>query len=103
MNKLRVGDTVQITVGKDKGKSGKIKSFVGTDKVIVEGLNIAKKSQKPNPQFGIVGGILEIEKPLNVSNVKLLVGGKPSRVRIELDKVSGKRVRVSKKTGAKID
>ena len=68
--KIKVGDEVLIIAGKDKGKNGKvIKTLRNEDKVVVEGINIAKKHVKPNNQND-KGGIFDIETPIHVSNVK---------------------------------
>lgn len=70
--KIKVGDKVKILTGKDKGKEGKIiKTFKKENKVLVEGINIVKKHQKPNNQ-NETGGILDRENPIHVSNVKLV-------------------------------
>lgn len=104
MNKFRKGDKVIVMRGKDKGKTGEILSFVKKDgksaKAVVAGVNIVKKSQKPNPQLGIKGGVLEVEKAIDLSNVMILdpKTGKPSRVGFKVDK-DGKKTRISKKSG----
>ena len=68
--KIKVGDEVLIIAGKDKGKNGKvIKTLKKENKVVVEGINVAKKHVKPNNQND-KGGIFDIELPLHVSNVK---------------------------------
>jgi len=70
--KIKVGDKVKVLAGKDKGKEGKIiKTFKKESRVLVEGVNIVKKHQKPNNQ-NESGGILERENPIHVSNVKLV-------------------------------
>ena len=70
--KIKVGDKVKVLAGKDKGKEGKIiKTFKKESRVLVEGVNIIKKHQKPNNQ-NESGGILERENPIHVSNVKLV-------------------------------
>jgi large subunit ribosomal protein L24 len=108
--RIREGDEVVITAGKDRGKSGKV---VRTDpkkgKVFVENLNIVKRHQRPTSvkdtsKGGQVGGIVEKEGPIHVSNVMLLdpSNNKPTRVRIERDE-DGKRKRVAAKTGTVID
>ena len=96
---VKTGDKVKVITGKDKGKEGVIlKAFPKKDRVIVEGMNMMKKHQKPssmNPQ----GGILETEAPIHVSNVMLIDSktGEPTRVGFKVE--DGKKVRVSKKTG----
>ena len=73
--KVKVGDTVKIIAGKDKGKEGQIiKTFKKDDKVLVQGQNMIKKHQKPNNQ-NETGGIIEREAPLHVSNVKVIKAG----------------------------
>lgn len=68
--KIKVNDQVEIIAGKDKGKTGKvIKTLRKKDKVVVEGLNLVKKHQKPN-NANERGGIFDIEAPIHVSNVK---------------------------------
>ncbi|MEN6584808.1 MAG: 50S ribosomal protein L24, partial [Sulfuricella sp.] len=70
MNKIRKGDDVIVTAGKDKGKRGVILRML-ENKVLVEGANKVKKHQKPNPVKGQAGGIVEMEMPLDISNVAL--------------------------------
>ena len=104
MSKLHIkkNDTVIVLAGKDKGKKGKVqKVFVDDQRVIVEGINMVSKSQKPsaqNPQ----GGIVKQEAPIHVSNVSLIdpKSGKATRVSI---KHEGKNVvRIAKKSGEEI-
>ncbi|MBI2383638.1 MAG: 50S ribosomal protein L24 [Gammaproteobacteria bacterium] len=71
MNKIRKDDEVVVITGKDKGRRGKVTRVLDNGTVIVDGLNIAKKHQKPNPQLGVAGGIIEKEMPVQVSNVAL--------------------------------
>jgi len=71
MEKIRKGDEVVVITGKDKGKRGTVLRRVGDEHVLVEGVNRAKKHVKPNPVKGVVGGIVEKEMPLHVSNVSL--------------------------------
>ena len=104
MSKLHIkkNDTVIVLAGKDKGKKGKVqKVLVDDQRVIVEGINMVSKSQKPsaqNPQ----GGIVKQEAPIHVSNVSLIdpKSGKATRVSI---KHEGKNVvRIAKKSGVEI-
>lgn len=77
--KVKVNDKVKILAGKDKGKEGKVlKTLKKVDKVVVEGINIAKKHQKPDGQ-GNNGGIIEIERPIHVSNVKVITDEKAKK------------------------
>ena len=72
--KVRVGDKVKILAGKDRGKEGKVLFTLKTrDKVVVEGINIVKKHMKPS-QMNETGGILSVEAPIHVSNVKVIEG-----------------------------
>jgi large subunit ribosomal protein L24 len=100
--KLKLNDTVTVITGKDKGKSGKItKVFPQDNKVIVAGVNKYKKHLKrkdaQNP-----GGVVELERPLNVSKVMLTIDGKLTRVGYTLTKTNEK-IRIAKKTKAPID
>jgi large subunit ribosomal protein L24 len=105
-NKLHVKkeDTVMVITGKDKGKKGRIiAAYPRQNRVLVEGVNMVKKHQKPtqqNPQ----GGILDQEAPIHVSNVMLLdpKSGKPTRVGYKVLE-NGNKVRVAKKSGEVID
>lgn len=105
MNKIIKGDQVIVIAGKDKGKHGKVINVLG-DKVIVEGVNVSKRHQKPNPMRGIEGGILVKNMPLAISNVAILnpETQKADRVGIKLVEREGKvkRVRVFKSNGAVI-
>src|SRR5260370_289177 len=69
MKKIRKGDTVILIAGRDKGRKGAVIEVLADDRLRVEGLNMSKKHQKPNPQMGVQGGIVEREAPLHVSNV----------------------------------
>ena len=70
MQKIRLNDEVIIIAGKDKGSIGTVTKVLDS-KVLVEGLNLAKKHVRPNPNAGIAGGITEIEMPLAISNVAI--------------------------------
>ena len=106
---VRTGDTVLVLSGADKGKKGKVqKAFPETGRVIVEGVNIVKKHQKPRGQ-GVPGGIVEREAAINVSNVMIVCPkcGKPTRVGHKVNegdgKLSRRKVRVCKKCSAVLD
>jgi len=102
MNKIRKGDEVVVLAGKDKNKRGVVIARVSEDQLLVEGINVVKKHQKPNPMKGEVGGVVDKVMPIHQSNVSLFdkETGKPSRVAIQV--VDGKRVRVLKATGAQL-
>jgi large subunit ribosomal protein L24 len=94
--KIKRDDQVIVITGKDKGKTGKIKTVLSNGKIIIEGVNTVKKHQKPNPQADIAGGIIEQSAPMQISNVAILnsVTGKADRVGFRLE--DGKKVRFFK-------
>lgn len=98
---IRVGDTVKVLSGEDRGKEGKVLTIDRkNDRAVVEGVNVVKKHVKPdaaNPQ----GGIVEKEAGLHISNLMLVHNGTPTRVGRKLNK-DGKLVRFAKKTGEEI-
>lgn len=101
---VKAGDRVIVLAGKDKGKIGNIKKLiVKNSKVVVDGVNLMTKAQKPNPMAGIQGGLVKIEAPLDSSNVMVVCPSceKPTRIKHEV--VEGKKVRVCKKCGEKLD
>ena len=71
MNKLKQGDEVIVTTGKDKGRRGTVLQIFDDQRVLVEGINIAKKHTKPNPNAGIEGGIVNKAMPVDISNVQV--------------------------------
>ncbi|MGN1379892.1 MAG: 50S ribosomal protein L24 [Bacilli bacterium] len=98
--KVKVGDTVKIIAGKDKGKEGKvIKTYKTLDKVVVEGLNIVKKHSKPRTNQD-KGGIFDVEAPIHVSNVKVITNNKEEKAKVKEVKNSEEKV-TKKKTSAK--
>jgi len=100
MNKIIKNDQVVVVAGKDKGRRGNITEVLTNGKVLVQGLNLAKKHQKGNPNAGIAGGIVEKEMPLDISNVMLLnpATDKADRVGIKVLE-DGKKVRYFKSNG----
>jgi large subunit ribosomal protein L24 len=101
--KIKKGDQVMIISGKHKGKRGRVlEVLTKKGKVLVEGQNILKHHERQNRQRGVAGGIVEREAPIDVSNVMLLEGGRPIRVGYQILQ-DGRKVRVSKKTGAVIE
>ena len=100
---FKTGDKVVVIAGKDKGKEGLIKKILKADnKVVVEGINVAKKHVKPNGQSA--GTIEEIELPINASNVMIVdpKTKKGTRIGHTVDK-KGKKIRISKKSNESID
>lgn len=104
MRKIRKGDEVVVICGKDKGQRGTVGSFVGSDKVIVENLNLSKRHARPNPMKGEQGGIVEKEMPIHISNVALYnpVTKEASRVGFR-NLEDGRKVRFFKSNGEVVD
>lgn len=102
-SKIRRDDEVIVIAGKDKGKTGKVLQVItGTERLIVEGINIIKKHQKPVPQLQQPGGIVEKEASINVSNVAIVnpETGKADRVGFKFE--DGQKVRIFKSNGKTI-
>jgi len=97
MNKIRKGDEVIVTTGKDKGRRGTVLQVFADDRVLVEGINLAKKHIKPNPNVGEMGGIKDKAMPLDISNVLVFnpKSKKGERVGFRVEK-DGTRVRIFK-------
>ena len=104
MRKIRKGDNVVVISGKDKGKRGEVARVVDAAKVVVDGINRVKKHQRPNPMQGTAGGIVEIDMPLQVSNVAIFnpVTQKADRVGFRILE-DGRKVRFFKSNGEMID
>ena len=109
MDRVRKGDTVVVIAGKEKGKRGKVLRVLNDKgRVVVEHVNMIKRHQRPRSvkdasKGGEVGGIIEREGPIHVSNVMLLdkEDNKPTRVKVE--RSGGKRKRVASRTGRDLD
>jgi len=104
MQKIRKGDQVVVTTGKDKGKKGTVLRVLETGKLLVEGVNRVKKHQRPNPMKGVTGGILDKDMPIHVSNIALFnpATKKADRVRVKLLD-DGRKVRIFKSNGEQVD
>lgn len=101
---VKLGDRVVITAGKDKGKQGNIKKAVPSEgKVFVEGANMITKATKANPAYGIQGGLIKKEAPIDSSNVMIICPSCEKPTRIAHKVVDGKKVRVCKKCGEQLD
>ena len=101
---VKTGDRVVITAGKDKGKQGNIKKSIPSEsKVIVEGANMVTKATKANPAYGIQGGLIKREAPLDSSNVMIICPACEKATRVAHKIVDGKKVRVCKKCGESLD
>ena len=107
MSKIKKGDEVVVTTGKDKGRRSKVAQVLATGKVVVEGVNVAKKHQRGNPNAGVAGGIVEKEMPIDISNVAIwnAKAGKGDRVGYKFEGEGEKRrkVRVFKSNQALVD
>jgi large subunit ribosomal protein L24 len=107
--RIRTGDEVIVIGGKDRGKRGKVlRVEPAKNRLYVEGLNIVKRHQKPRQVSGAqraeqVGGVIEKEGPIHVSNVMVVdpKQGKPTRLGVEIE--DGKRYRVARRSGARLD
>lgn len=101
---IKKGDTVVVIAGKDKGKKGKVlQAMPEKNKVIIEGINMVTKHQKPNAKVQ-QGGIIHQEAPIHVSNIMLFDGKAKAGTRVKFNKLKdGKKVRVSVKTGETLE
>ena len=103
MNRIKKGDHVVVTAGKDKGKRGDVVSVAG-DKVIVSNVNLVKRHTKPNPQANQPGGVIEREAAIHVSNVMLFnpASGKGERIGAKVLE-DGRKIRVFRSSGEAVD
>ena len=101
MNRIKKGDQVIVTAGKDKGTRGEVLKVL-EDRVIVSNVNVIKRHTKPNPQLGQAGGIIEREAAIHISNVMLFnaATGKGERISIKVE--NGTKTRVFR-SGASVD
>jgi large subunit ribosomal protein L24 len=104
MKRIKQGDEVVIIAGKDKGRRGNVVRVYDDDRILVEGVNIARKHQKPNPNAGQPGGIIEKEMPLDISNVMVYnpSAGKGDRIGIRY-LADGRKVRYFKSNNEVLD
>ena len=104
MKKIKKGDDVIVTTGKDKGKRGTVLRVENASLVVVEGVNKVKKHAKPDPSKGVAGGIVEMEKPIQVSNVAIFNPATKKADRIGFKTLEDKRkVRYFKSNGELVD
>ena len=103
MAKLRREDEVVVVAGRDKGNRGTIQKVMNDGRLVVSGINMIKKHQKPNPQLQIAGGIVEQEAPIQASNVAIWNAEteKADRVAYQISE-DGEKVRVFKSTKQEI-
>jgi large subunit ribosomal protein L24 len=104
MRKIKKGDDVIIITGKDKGKRGTVLRIVDADLVLIEGANKVKKQQRPNPNKGTPGGIVEMEKPIQISNVAIFNPATQKADRVGIKILEDKRkVRYFRSNGELLD
>lgn len=104
MRKIKRDDEVVIITGRDKGKRGKVVKVLEKNRIIVSGIQMVKKHQKPNPQLGVVGGIIEKESPIQISNVAIFNSETKKADRVGFKILDdGKKVRVFKSNGEMVD
>jgi len=104
MRKIKQGDDVIVIAGKDKGRRGTVLRVYPDERVVVENVNVAKKHQRPNPNAGVAGGIVEKEMPLDVSNVMIYNPATKRGDRVGIRQLEdGKRVRYFKSNGEVLD
>jgi len=102
MRKIKRNDEVIVIAGKDKGKRGTVRRVLSDDRVIVSGIQIVKKHQKPNPQLGVQGGIVEKEAPIAVSNVAIFNPATQKADRVGFKIEGDKKVRIFKSDGKQL-
>ncbi len=104
MNKIRKGDEVVVLTGKDRGRRGTVLRRVDDERLVVEGVNRVKKHVRPNPMKGEVGGVVEKEMPIHVSNVALFNAAtqKADRVGVKVLE-DGRKARFFKSNGELVD
>lgn len=104
MSKILKGDQVIVNTGKDKGKQGVVSRVLEGGLILVDGVNVAKKHEKPNPMKGVAGGIVAKEMPIQISNVALFnaATGKADRVAYKVLK-DGRKIRVFKSNGEAVE
>ena len=104
MRKIKRDDEVIVIAGRDKGKRGKVVKVLADDSLIVSGVHMIKKHQKPNPQAGVAGGIVEKEAPIQVSNVAIFNGATSKADRVGFKVLDdGKKIRIFKSSGEAVD
>jgi len=104
MLRIRKGDEVVVTTGRDKGKRGTVLRRVDAEHVVVEGVNRVKKHQRPNPMKGVTGGIVDRDMPIHVSNVALFNPATKKADRVGFKSLDdGRKVRVFKSNREQVD
>tara|TARA_Y100001970_G_scaffold220992_1_gene271535 strand:+ start:1734 stop:2048 length:315 start_codon:yes stop_codon:yes gene_type:complete len=103
MNRLKTGDQVIVTGGKDKGKQGSITKILSNGRCYVSGVQIVKRHTKPNPNAGIAGGVLEKEGPIDMSNVSIYNSSTKKADKVSIKSLEdGTKIRVFRSSGKEI-
>jgi large subunit ribosomal protein L24 len=104
MNKIRTGDQVIVTTGRDKGKRGTVSRRVDEDHIVVDGVNLVKKHTKPNPLKGTTGGVIDKVMPIHQSNVAIFnpATGKADHVGIKMLSKAEQEARKTKDNGVRV-
>jgi large subunit ribosomal protein L24 len=102
MAKIKRDDEVIVIAGKDKGKRGRVSQVRTDNRVIITGINMVKKHQKPNPNAGVAGGIIEKEAPIQISNIAIFNPQTNKADRVGFRFEDGKKVRFFKSSGEAI-
>jgi len=104
MQRIKKGDEVIVTAGKDKGRRGAVMELLKNDRVMVENVNVVKKHAKPNPMAGVEGGIIEKEMSIHISNIMLFNPATNKGDRIGIKTLEdGKKVRFFKSNNEVVD
>ncbi|MGB2144518.1 MAG: 50S ribosomal protein L24 [Porticoccaceae bacterium] len=103
MKKIKRDDEVVVIAGKDKGKRGKVLKVLDDSRLLVSGVQMIKKHQKPNPQAGVPGGIIEKEAPIQVSNVAIFNSATNKADRVGFKVEDNTKIRVFKSSGEAVD
>jgi large subunit ribosomal protein L24 len=103
MDKIKKGDEVVVIAGRDKGKRGTVGRRVNETHLLVDGINLVKKHQKPNPMKGVAGGVIEKSMPIDQSNVMVVNPGTGKGDRVGFRVLEdGTKVRVFKSNGEQV-
>ncbi|MFN4262812.1 MAG: 50S ribosomal protein L24 [Thioalkalivibrionaceae bacterium] len=104
MKKIRSGDEVIVITGRDRGRRGQVVRILPNDRVVVQNVNMVKKHQRPNPQAGVAGGIIEKESSIHVSNVMVVDPSVNKGSRIGFKTLEdGRKVRVYRVSGEVVE
>ena len=104
MRKIKRDDEIIVIAGRDKGKRGKVVRVLAKDRIVVSGINMIKKHQKPNPQAGVAGGIIEKEASMHSSNVAIYNSATKKADRIGFKVLdNGDKVRLFKSNGEAVE